>query len=211
MKIQQIERPPNLSKCFFVFQLEELFTQFEAVESVEAADEFARELNVGDLVFANRDDEALSGVGIDDDVGGLQRGIAEETVGMQVLAGDIVDLFFVGGDAFEPAERRDHGQKQVEFGVFGNQGLQEDDGFLRVEAGGQIVDGDLQGVFGNGRGIAVVGREGVPVGDEIQAVVGGIVLETDPVLERAEVVADVQASGGAHAGEDAFAGGGHFC
>jgi hypothetical protein len=44
----------------------------------------------------------------------------------------------------------------------------------------------------------------VPVGDEVEAVVGGIVLQADPVLESTEKVADVETAGGAHAGEDAF-------
>ena len=35
-------------------------------------------------------------------------GIAEEAVGVEVFVGDVFDLFFVGGDAFEPAERGDH-------------------------------------------------------------------------------------------------------
>ena len=112
--------------------------------------------------------------------------------------------FFVGGDALEPAERRDHGEEEMEFGVFGDEGLQEDDGFRGIEAGGEEVDGDLDGVFGDGGGVGVIAGEGVPVGDEEKAVVGGIVLQVDPVLESAEVVADVQASGGAHAGENAF-------
>ena len=55
-------------------------------------------------------------------------------------------------------------------------------------------------VFGDGRRIGVIAGEGVPVGDEVEAVIGGIVLQADPVLQRAEVVADVKTSGGAHAG-----------
>src|SRR5271157_3446375 len=91
----------------------------------------------------------------------------------------------------------------MEFGVFGDLGLEEDYGFLRVEAGGEEIDGDLQGVFGDGGGVGVIAGEGVPVGYEVEAVVGGIVLQEDPVLESAEIVADVKTSGGAHAGEDA--------
>ena len=76
--------------------------------------------------------------------------------------------------------------------------------FCGVEAGGEEVDGDLQGVFGDGGGVGVVGGEGVPVGDEVEAVVGGIGLQADPVLEGAEVVADVETAGGAHAAEDSI-------
>ena len=90
----------------------------------------------------------------------------------------------------------------------GTRGLQEDYGLLRIEAGGEVVDGDLQRIFGDGGSIGVVGGEGVPVGDEIETVVIGIGLEIDPVLESPEEVADVKATGGAHAGEYAFCGGG---
>ena len=94
----------------------------------------------------------------------------------------------------------------MEFGVFWDLGLEEDCGFRRVEACGEEVDGDLEGVFGDGGGVGVVGGEGVPVGYEVEAFVRGIGLELDPVLEGAEVVADVETSGGAHAGDDAVCG-----
>src|SRR5271169_4555301 len=90
----------------------------------------------------------------------------------------------------------------MEFGVCGDLGLEEDGGFGGVEARGEEVDGDLQGVFSDGGGVGVVGGEGVPVGDEVEALVGGIGLQLDPVLQGAEVVADVETSGRAHAGED---------
>ena len=117
---------------------------------------------------------------------------------------DVFEGFFVGGDPFEPAERSDHAEEKMEFSVFRDLGLLEQDGFGGVEARGQEIDGDLDGVFSDGGRVGIVAGEGVPVGDEIQAVVGGIVLETDPVLERAEVVANVQASGGAHTGENSI-------
>src|SRR5579859_2795684 len=87
-----------------------------------------------------------------------------------------------------------------------NKRLQEDGGFGGVEAGGKEVDGDLQGVFGDCGGVGVVGGQGVPVGYEVEAFVVGIGLELDPVLQGAEVVADVETSGGAHAGDDSVCG-----
>jgi hypothetical protein len=92
----------------------------------------------------------------------------------------------------------------MEFGVFGDLGLEKDYGLLRVEARGQEIYGDLEGVFGYGGSVGVIAGQGVPVGYEVEAVVGGIVLEADPVLESAEIVADVETAGGAHAGEDSF-------
>lgn len=129
---------------------------------------------------------------------------------MEIFVFDVVELLFVGGDALEPAERGDHGEEEVEFRVFGDLGLEEDYGFLRVEAGGEIVDGDLEGIFCDGGSVGVIAGEGVPVGDEIETLVGGIGLELDPVLESAEIVTDVKTAGGAHAGEDSFRGGGQF-
>jgi hypothetical protein len=44
----------------------------------------------------------------------------------------------------------------------------------------------------------------VPIGHEEKAFILGIVLQLDPILEGAEVMADVEAPGGAHAAEDSF-------
>jgi hypothetical protein len=50
--------------------------------------------------------------------------------------------------------------------------------------------------------VVVLGGQGVPVGDEEQA--GVLVLQPDPVLQHPVVVAQVQAAGRAHPGEDSF-------
>ena len=78
---------------------------------------------------------------------------------------------------------------------------------LGIEACGEIIDRDLQRIFGDGGGIRIIAGKRMPVGHEIETLVGRIGLQIDPVLQRAEIVADVQAAGGAHAGEDAFGGG----
>ena len=87
----------------------------------------------------------------------------------------------------------------MEFGVFGDQGLLEDDRFLRVEPGGEIVGDDFDGVLRYGGGVSIVASEGVPVGNEIKTFIGGIILQADPVFQCAEIVTDVQFAGGAHA------------
>jgi hypothetical protein len=94
----------------------------------------------------------------------------------------------------------------VKFGVLLDLALNKEDGLKGVEAGGQVVEDDLAGVGGNLRGVGVVGGEGVPVGDEEEAVVLGVVLQADPVMEGAHVVAEVQFAGGSHAAEDALTG-----
>ncbi len=85
----------------------------ETVEEIEAAHDFAGQLDVRDLVFADGDKVRI----IDDDVRGLQDRIAQETVGVQVFVLHVVERFFVRGDALEPAERRDHREQQLKLGM----------------------------------------------------------------------------------------------
>src|SRR5262245_65998763 len=51
------------------------------------------------------------------------------------------------------------------------------------------------------RGVLVAGGEHVPVGDEEEALV--LILQLDPVTQRAMPVAEVQRAGRTHAGKDA--------
>ncbi len=46
----------------------------KAEESVEAADDFAAEFDVADLIFADRDEERRADLAVDHDVGGLNTG-----------------------------------------------------------------------------------------------------------------------------------------
>ena len=59
------------------------------------------------------------------------------------------------------------------------------------------------------RGVGVVGGQRVPVGNEKETVV--LILHTNPVLERADIVAEMELAGRAHSAQDAFLGGsGHL-
>ena len=62
-----------------------------------------------DLVLSDGHEIGL----IDQNVGGLQQWVAEESIGGEVFAGDVLLLLFVGGHALEPAERSDHREQQV--------------------------------------------------------------------------------------------------
>ena len=68
-----------------------------------------------------------------------------------------------------------------------------------VDAGGQVERGDLLD-FGAQFGGVLVHGDGVQVHDAENALV--VVLDADPVLQRAEIISDVQVSGGLHSGED---------
>ena len=170
-----------------------------AVKSVEAAGDLAGELDVSDLILSNGNEVGL----IEEDVGGLEERIAEEAVGVEVLLAELLLLVFVGGDALEPRQRREHAEEGVQLGVLRDVRLDEDGADLGVETGGEEVDRHVADVLAERGGIGVVGGEGVEVGDEEVALV--LVLELDPVVERAHVVAEVKAAGGTHAREDAGA------
>jgi hypothetical protein len=89
----------------------------------------------------------------------------------------------------------------VELGVLRHERLDEERRALRVEAGAQPVGEHLDRVAGHLRGVVVVG-EGVPVRDEIEAVVR--VLHLHPVVERPQVVAEVDLPRRTHPGQHAF-------
>ena len=127
----------------------------------------------------------------------MQDGIAEESVGVEILFLEILLLLLVGGHAFEPAQGGHHGEQEVEFGVLRDVRLDEDGRLLRIESGGEPVEDHLEDVCLDARGVSVVGGEGVPVGDKEKTVV--VVLEPGPVLQGTDVVADVQLAGRSHA------------
>ncbi len=115
------------------------------------------------------------------------------------LLGQVFLHLLVAGDALEPAEGRDHAQKQRQFGVLRDAALLEKDGLLRVEAGSKVVKHDFAAVRLDIRGVGVVRCKGVPVGDEEIALVLAAVLQLDPVGEGSHVVAQVQLARWAHA------------
>ena len=80
--------------------------------------------------------------------------------------------------------------------------LDEERGLRRIDAGGEPVDEHVPHGLLDDAGILVVRGERVPVGDEEEARI--LVLQLDPVLERAVVVAEVHRAGGAHAGKYAI-------
>src|SRR5581483_5568232 len=102
----------------------------------------------------------------DENVGGLQYGIAKEAVGAKVLFLDVFALLLVGGDALQPAQRGDHGEQQVEFGVLRHVRLDEHNAAIRGEACGQPVEHHFQRVLLDAAGIGIVGGERVPISDE---------------------------------------------
>ncbi len=167
---------------------------------VEAARHLARELDVRHLIDAHGHPLRL----VHEDVRRLEQRIAEETVGGRLEA-ELLHHLLVGGDALEPAERRHHGKEQVELGMLGYEGLDEERAPLGVEAGPQPVRGHLDRALRRLSAIVGVGGQGVPARHEEEALV--VVLHPHPVFEGAQIVAEVKLARGTHPGEYAWLGG----
>ncbi len=165
------------------------------IEEVEPPCDLSCDLHVRNLILA---DGNVGGL-IHQDVGSHEHGIAEESVGVEILLLEILLLLLVGRDAFEPAQRGHHGEQQVEFGVLRHMRLDEDGRLLGIESGGEPVESHFKDVGLDPRGISVIGGESMPVGDKEKAIV--FVLEPGPVLQRSDVVANVQFTCRSHAAE----------
>ena len=166
---------------------------------IEAPGNLARDFDVCDLVLADR--HVLGPV--HQDVGALQQRVTQEAVGAEVLVLQLLDLVLVGRHPLEPGNRRDHRKDQVQLRVFRNARLDEDRAGARVQAGRQPVDQHLVRIGLEIDRVLVARRQGVPVGHEEKALV--LVLQLDPVRQRAVVIAEVQRAGWAHARNDAAA------
>ncbi len=81
-------------------------------------------------------------------------------------------------------------------------GLLEQHAFFRIEPGRHPVLDQFRHKALDAFGVGVFRGQGVPIGHEKVAFVA--VLQVDPVFKHAEVVAQMQGSGWAHAGDDAF-------
>src|SRR5579884_329331 len=168
------------------------------IKLVEPARHLAREFDVCHLVLAYGNVIRL----IYQNVCRLQQRIAEEPIGRKVFAAYVFLLLLIGRDAFQPAEWRNHGEEQMQLGMLFYVALHKDDALLGVKSGGKKIERHIQRVLLHLRWISVIGREGVPVGDEEVATV--FVLEAHPVPERSHVVAQMQLSGWTHAAEHAL-------
>jgi hypothetical protein len=169
----------------------------------ELADDLPAELEVRHLVGPHRHPGGL----VEDDVRGHEDRVAEEAVEGEVAVGEVLPHLLVGGGALQPAERGDHPEQEVELGVLLHLALHEEGGPLRVDPRGDEVHEHVPLGLPDGVGLLVVRGQRVPVGAEEEAGVVG--LQLHPVGEGAVEVAEVEAPGGAHAGDDDGAGVGH--
>ena len=165
-----------------------------AVDVIEAACDLACELDVRHLVFAH----GYLGGTVDEDVGALQQRVTQETVGRQIFPRQLLLLVFVGRHTFQPTQRRDHRQQQVQLSMFGHFGLDEECGMRRIDPCCQPVDDHVPHGLLDDLRIVVMRGQRVPVGHEEQAL--ELVLHLHPVLQYTMVMPQVQTACGTHPG-----------
>jgi hypothetical protein len=121
-----------------------------------------------------------------------------------VIRGDASgDLVFVARAALEQTHRRERRQHPRQFGDFGNVGLFEENGFLRIKTTGEKVEGDVERIFPALRGIEQR-RHGMIIGDEIKRL--AFVLQLDGRPHHPEIISEMQRAGGLDAGQDSHGG-----
>ena len=155
------------------------------------------------LVFAHRHEIRL----VEQDVRGLEDRVAQKSVRGHVAVFNFFLLLFVGRIPLQPGDRRHHREQEMQDGMFRDARLDEHRGLRRVDAGGQPVDQELVDELADAAGVGIVRRERVPIRDEEITFV--LALQAFPILQRAEIVAEMEQPARLHAAEDSFSGCGH--
>src|SRR6185503_4241044 len=168
-----------------------------AVARVPAPGYFPHQLEVLYLILSYRHEASF----IEQYVSRLQHGVREYSHRDAFLP---LRFVFVLSLALELAQRRDAGQQPIQLGVRGDVRLDEDDAPLRIEPGGVQADRHVDRELRQ-RGRVVRLSNGVQIDDTEQTLVLG--LQPHPVLDGAEVVADVEFAGRLDAAEYASHGG----
>ena len=159
------------------------------VDGVELMDDLAALLDHGALVLACGDGSGLEG----GDVRSLADGVSEEAhrdAGLEVL---LLDLGLDGGVALQAGDGDEVHIIEAQLGQLGHHGLDEDVCLGGVDAHGQIVQSDLQDVLAHLLRVVGVVGEGLCVSDhDIDLVELARVLQPDTLLQRADIVADME-------------------
>ena len=148
------------------------------------------------LVFADRHVGRL----VDEDVSGLQHGIGEQADGgpLLVLAGLVLEL----GHPLEPAETGHAIEDPGHFGMRRHGRLGENRALFGINAGRDIGRSRRTHRVRQGRRIVRHGDR-VHVDHAVKTRPCRVFLQRHPVLQRPEIIAEMQTAGWLHAGQDA--------
>jgi hypothetical protein len=156
---------------------------------VELRRDIARELEMLFLVVTDGNVRRL----IEQHVGRLQHriGVKADARAFAVLARFFLEL----RHAVEPADARGAEQQPCELGMRGDASLVEQDRLGRIDPGRHQRRRHLARVRGQLGGIVIDGDR-VEIGEEIEFLARHLVLHAHPVADRAQIIAEMQISGG---------------
>ena len=140
------------------------------------------------------------------DVGSLRHGVAEEAEGNALaLKATHLHLGLHRRVALHAADGDEVHEIGGELGEFGNLALDEEHAFLGIKAGSEVVESHLDDVLTDLLGVVGIIGEGLHVGHEHEhTVVVALILQLDTAAQRADVVSEMEFSGGAVTGEYYF-------
>ncbi len=174
------------------------------IEVVEPPRHFPREFQMRQLVFSHRDEIRF----VQENIGGLEDGIAEKAVGAEVLFFDLFLFFFVGRIPFQPGDGNHHRKEQVQDGMFRDAGLNEHSRASGIDACGQPVNEEFTHEFPDSTGVGIVRGKRVPVRHEEVTLI--LILQRFPVLQGTKIISEMHEAAGLHAAQHAlFRLGGH--
>ena len=150
---------------------------------------------MGCLVFADRDEVCAR----KQDVCDLAHWVVVET-DRSALDRQAVDLGFQSWVSFKHAQRGHERKEHRQFGVFGDIALDHERRLFGIEADGKPVEGYVE--YGLTYEVDVVEMiaKGLVVGNEEIALI--LVLKIEPVLQRPDVVPQMERASGTNAGKD---------
>ena len=165
-----------------------------AVEGVEALGDVAGQLEMLRLVVSHGHNGRL----VEQNVGRHQHRVLQQPVAHRFLHRR---LGLVLGHALQPADRSDAGEHPGQLRVRRHRRLHHNGALVRVDARRQVERGQFEDLGAQLGGVLVEGDR-VQVYDTENGFVVG--LDAHPVLQRAQIIADVQVARGLHPGEDSW-------
>jgi hypothetical protein len=170
--------------------------------AIEGASNIARQFEVLLLVCPHRDVVSL----VKENVGGLEDWVVDEAGTDETLGRSLLDVGTLVLELRHPSEitvGTYASENPCQFGVLRDERLKEECALGWIQATGQEVRHHAKSVRAKDLGIVWSGHR-MKVDDTEDALVTGVRLEIEPELDRAKVVADVEAPGRLDARENAF-------
>ena len=173
--------------------------EYLSINAIEAPGDVAGVLDMRHLVFTHRYQVGFG----QQDVGHLAERVIEETQRYRlVLRLQLADLGAQSGVLLMLVQWGQHAQEHGQLGVLGHVALYDERCLFRIQTNRHPVGGDIQHRPADQADVVQMVTHCLVVGNQKKAFV--FVLQLYPVLQRTQVVSQVQLSRGAHSGQNSL-------